>query len=451
MKKVGRYEIIGRLGQGGMGTVYKARTPITGRVVALKLLKPRDEIFVDLVGEEGLKEMFLEEARIMGTISHEHVAKILDCDEHQGMPFIVLEYFAHILGAIIGEEYDVEKRSRIMSSQKTFDYTSQMLLGLERLHFAGIVHRDMKPFNLMVTDDDRVKIIDFGLSKVRGEETMSIPGMQVGSPHYTAPEQIKNAKQADGRADLFSVGVMTYRMLTGVLPRWEYDRLVVPSAVSDAVHPGWDEFVETSLQRDVTLRYQSAARMQLALLDTFSRVDKDVCEEHETVSRVMSGPVAGSLRTEPVRIMYKEIREALKLDELMRPKAVQPNAFRLEEGLLAYHFESGLYWQRRGAGFPLSWEQAKAYIEKLNQEKWQGRNDWRLPTTEELCTILEPVQRQCMRSRESMFFPRVHWLWSCDSCTKKQAWMADVAENFIERLAKDGTASVCAVSCQKVE
>ena len=102
MNVIGRYEVLGRLGRGGMSTVYKAKAPVTGRLVAIKILQPRDDIFADLVGEKRLREIFIEEARIMGGLSHDHVAKIIDCDEHEGQPFIVLEYFAHSLGAFIG-------------------------------------------------------------------------------------------------------------------------------------------------------------------------------------------------------------------------------------------------------------------------------------------------------------------------------------------------------------
>ena len=184
---IGRYEIIGRLGRGGMSTVYKAKAPVTGRIVALKVLAPREELLVDLAGEKRLRQIFVEEARVMGEIAHPNVAKIIDCDETGKAPFIVLEYFSHSLGGFIGESYRAEQPSRIISAARTCFYLLQALKGLERLHFAGIVHRDIKPFNLMITNDDRIKIIDFGLSRIRGEERMKIPGLQVGSPFYAAP------------------------------------------------------------------------------------------------------------------------------------------------------------------------------------------------------------------------------------------------------------------------
>ncbi len=217
MNSIGRYQICGRLGRGGMSTVYKARAPITGRIVALKVLKPRDEIFEDLVGWRKLTELFVEEAKIMGSITHDHIAKVIDADQEADTPFMALEYFSHSIGDFIGEAYQVETDTRVISIPRSYMYMVQALKGLERLHFAGIVHRDIKPFNLMITNDDRVKIIDLGLSRVRGEASLAVPGMQVGSPYYAAPEQMRSPEEADGRADLFSLGVLLYRMLTGRL------------------------------------------------------------------------------------------------------------------------------------------------------------------------------------------------------------------------------------------
>lgn len=424
--------------------MYKARAPITGRIVALKVLRPRNEIFAELVGEENLAQMFLEEARIMGEISHSHVAKVLDCDWDDGVPFIVLEYFAHMLATTIAEEYDIEKPTRVIDGKKCCRYLSQILLGLERLHFAGVVHRDLKPGNLMITDDNRIKIIDFGLSKVRGEETGGIPGMQVGTPYYTAPEQKKDAGAADERADLYSVGAIAYRLLTGALPVWKKGALVKPTEVLERVDPLWDEYVSKSLAKDPEARFQSAAEMQIALKKVQNRLRLRPQEVVRIDNRFVKKTVA--LRTAPVRIMYKDIRESLQLDNLMRPNAAAFNTFIELEGELAYHFDSHLVWQRRGAGFLLDWEHAARYVEHLNDRQWQGRNDWRLPTTEELAQILEPVHQNGGELGDGLFYSATHWLWSCDSCTKKQAWMADITENFIERLAKDGTASVCAVS-----
>lgn len=443
MKYIGRYEIIGRLGQGGMSTVYKAKSPITGRIVALKILKPRNEIFIDLVGLEKLKEIFVEEARIMGGISHKHIAKVIDCDEVDGMPFIVLEYYAHGLGALIGETYEVESPSRVISERKVFLYLKQILTGIKRLHFSGIVHRDIKPFNLMVSDDDVVKIIDFGLSRVRGEENMAIPGMQVGSPHYAAPEQERDPESADCRADLYSVSVMAYRMLTGVLPEKNAKGFVAPSAKKRCVSKKWDGFVLKGLQRIPSNRYDDANEMLLALQRVRRAIQGGNGSLVKTVASINSSQK--SYRSKGVRIMYKDIRATLNLDDLMRPKSILPNEWFGVDEEIVHHHETALLWQQQGSGFSLTWEQAKEYVVGLNAVTWKGRSDWRLPTTEELAAILEPQQGFTPKEVQPMFASSIHWLWSSDHCTKKQAWMVDIEENFIERLAMDGSASVCAV------
>jgi serine/threonine protein kinase len=447
MKRIGRYEVLGRLGRGGMSTVYKAKAPVTGRLVALKILQPRDEIFVDLVGESRLREIFIEEARIMGNLCHDHVAKIIDCDEHEGQPFIVLEYFAHSIGAFIGESYRVEAPSRIISAAKTRSYLVQALKGLERLHFAGIVHRDIKPFNLMLTSDDRVKIIDFGLSRVRGEEKMAIPGMQVGSPYYAAPEQEKNPKRADGRADLFSLGVLGYRMLTGQLVDPRQQEVPPPSSVNAEVGQEWDACILKSLAVDPAGRYPNALEMRLAVEALPTAVLPD-CGAGG-IRRLPGGAGARKgIRREACRVMFKDIRQTLGLDELLRPLHYGVQDFMVTGPLVALDRNSGLRWQRRGSGFTLDWQQAREYVAHLNDSNWQGRSSWRLPTLEETLTILSPPRHGAPCSRWPLFDNTIHWLWTGDHCTKKQAWMADVVESFFDRLDKDGVASVCAVSSE---
>ncbi len=447
MKCIGRYEVIGRLGRGSMSTVYKAKAPVTGRLVALKILQPRNEIFVDLVGEARLKEMFIEEAKIMGNLSHDHVAKIIDCDEHEGQPFIVLEYFAHSIGAFIGESYRVEAPSRIISAAKTKSYLVQALKGLERLHFAGIIHRDIKPFNLMLTSDDRIKIIDFGLSRVRGEEKTAIPGMQVGSPYYAAPEQEKNPQLTDGRADLFSLGVMGYRMLTGQLVDHRQGKIVPPSGLNPELGPEWDACIMKSLAVNPVHRYATALDMRLAveaLPLAPPRLDRSGREKSRSAQNMQ--PVCGTNRKEPCRVMYKDIRQLLGLDELLRPLHYTLQNFTVVGLQVALEKNSGRYWQRRGAGFTLDWQQAQEYVLHLNSINWQGRNSWRLPTLEEARTILSPPLHGVRCSGWPLFDDTIHWLWTSDYCTKKQAWMVDVVESFFDRLDKDGVASVCAVS-----
>ena len=445
MMRAGRYEILGRLGRGGMSTVYKARAPLTGRIVALKILDPRDELFVDLAGEDRLREVFVEEARIMGGISHAHVAEIIDCDEAEGRPFIVLEYYAHSLGTLIGEAYRVEQQTRMISVAKASHYLIQTLKGLERLHFSGIVHRDLKPFNLMLTGDDRIKIIDFGLSRVRGEEKMKIPGLQVGSPFYAAPEQESRPETADERADIYSVGMLAYRLLTGRLVSSEQGSVPPPSRFREDLGAGWDEVVLRSLAAEPAHRFASARLMRVAVeevLAAWERASAEGCRFEEEDADQDSWLIP---RREAKRILLSEVQSELGLDGLMRPGFYRPSLLQPAGDHLARDDRNGLIWQRRGSGFPLDWQQAKEYVEHLNGQCWEGRSDWRLPALPELLTILRPPTVERDFCLPVVFSREIHWLWSSDWCSKRQAWMVDIVECFVGRLDQDGAASVCAV------
>lgn len=441
-KRIGSYEIVGRLGRGGMATVYKARSIFTGRLVALKILQPRDEIFVDLVGWEELCRVFLEEAKVMGALEHPNVAQVLDCGEHEKCPFIVLEYYSHSVGEVVAEGYRVEAPSRVLSSERTAHYVSQTLRGLQRLHSAGVVHRDIKPFNLMLTSNNIIKIIDFGLSRVRGEELLDIPGMQVGTPYYTAPEQRKKPEQADGRADLYSLGVMAYRMLTGVLTFFENKAFIKPSMRNDELDSAWDSFLEKALAQDPDDRYSSAEEMLVAL-EKFT-----VPAASQTLAVLNKSPEREKekLRSEPCRLRLKEIREHLQLDALLRPEGYHCHDLVVENDFVVHDNTADLLWQRRGSGYTMNWQQAFEYVAHLNEIEYQGRSNWRLPTMTELVALLDPDQRRdgCWINR--MFDSSIHWLWSADRSTKKQSWMVDFAEGYVGRLDKDGAASVCAVS-----
>jgi len=448
METVGRYTIVGRLGRGGMSTVYKARAPVTGRIVALKILRPRDDIFADLVGEKRLREMFVEEARIMGAIDHEHVASILDCDEHDGNPFIVLEYFSHSIGDMIGEAYRVEDRSRRLSVQRSCIYALQALKGLERLHFAGIVHRDIKPYNLMITSDDQVKIIDFGLSRVRGEEPLAIPGMQVGSPYYSAPEQAIHPETADGRADLYSLGVMLYRMLTGRLVESHHGRWILPSHLNSELDGAWDIFLGRALAEKPEERFTDATGMRLELEQLFrdwKSGSRSSCPLNGQYEHKHSG-IGHTIRDRACRIMYKDIRKELALDDLFRPVGYHDYRLEVRSPVLLYDPETGLFWLRSGTGFTINWHQAHEYVHYLNDTHFAGCTGWRLPTTAELVTVLRPPTAERDLCVDPHFASSLHWLWSADHCTKKAAWMADIVESYIGRLDMDGAASVCAVS-----
>jgi serine/threonine-protein kinase len=288
MRTVGRYEICGLLGRGGMGAVYKARLPELGKMVALKVLRP-EETLEAVVGMEELTRRFRREARIMAALRHPHIAQVWDYAEEDA-PHFSMEYLCGNLGALMGETYRAEARTRRIAPDRAAAFAAQTLQALARLHHAGLLHRDVKPFNIMLTDADRVKLIDFGLSRLRGEtgraratamatgalasddaDDGAMPGtIKVGTPFYTAPEQEADPAAADRRADLYSVGVMLFRMLFGALPSDGGARPGQPARVPegempDALAAGWNEFFARALARDPAERFADAGAMLAAL------------------------------------------------------------------------------------------------------------------------------------------------------------------------------------------
>ncbi|MDP3284273.1 MAG: serine/threonine-protein kinase, partial [Desulfobacterales bacterium] len=188
MNKIDRFEICGLLGIGGMGKVFKVKLPVIGKIAALKLLEP-NPFLVSLIGAEKIKKLFISEAVTMANLRHPNIVEIWDFGESDGRPYYIMDYFCNNLGSMIGESYQAEIPSRIIRIDKAVHYARQILEGVSCLHHAGIIHRDIKPFNMLVTEQDRIKISDFGLSKLRGESFEGPPGLKVGSPWYAAPEQ----------------------------------------------------------------------------------------------------------------------------------------------------------------------------------------------------------------------------------------------------------------------
>jgi serine/threonine-protein kinase len=208
--KLGRFEITGVLGEGAMGVVYLAHDPQIDRPVALKMLRPEA-----LVGEHGkeIESRFLKEAKLVGRLSHPNVVTIYEAGEDKGTAYIAMEYVeGQPLTAWLGPQ-------SVLSLPDRIGIVRQVGLALEHAHDRGVLHRDIKPGNILITPDRRVKVADFGIGKLLtpGSSELTRTGHMIGSPAYMSPEQIRGEK-LDGRSDLFSLGVVFYELLTGVKP-----------------------------------------------------------------------------------------------------------------------------------------------------------------------------------------------------------------------------------------
>jgi eukaryotic-like serine/threonine-protein kinase len=206
--RLGPYEIVSALGAGGMGEVYRARDPRLKREVAIKVLP------ASFSSDPQRLHRFEQEAIAAGALNHPNILAVYDIGQQDGAPYIVSEILD---GATLRERL----RSGPLPIRKAVDYAQQIASGLAAAHDKGIVHRDLKPENIFITNDGRVKILDFGLAKLTRSETedqtqtvQSDPGTVVGTVGYMSPEQLRG-KPADARSDLFSFGAILYEMLSG--------------------------------------------------------------------------------------------------------------------------------------------------------------------------------------------------------------------------------------------
>ena len=256
---VGRYEITGELGRGAMGVVYKAKDPTIGRTVALKTMR------LDVHGLESAEMVrrFQNEARAAGLLSHPNIVTIYDAGEQDGIFYIAMEF---IQGTTL---HELLAEQRILPAEDVVQYSRQICRGLDYAHSHGIVHRDVKPANIMITANGTVKIMDFGIAKAGG--SMTSTGQVLGTPNYMAPEQVKG-RPLDGRSDLFSFGVILYEMLTGEKPfvgqnvttiiyKIVNENPIAPRDLDVTVHPGLSAIVTRALAKSPDERYQSGAEL----------------------------------------------------------------------------------------------------------------------------------------------------------------------------------------------
>ncbi len=436
MKTIGKYKICGLLGRGGMSKVFKVELPVIGKVAALKLLEPHSTL-IRLIGKEKIHRLFVSEATAMSNLKHPNIVEVWDFDENNGAPFYTMDYFPNNLGVMIGETYQPDIPSRIIPLDKAVHYTRQILSGLACLHHYGIIHRDIKPYNILVTEQDLAKIGDFGLSKLRGEAFKGPPNLKVGSPWYAAPEQEDDPDTVDYRADLYAVGVILYRMVTGTLPG---KRPKKPSTMNTDLDDGWDFFLKKTLSPKPQKRYSGAKEMIRDLNDLYKAWTEKKAYEcnlpflHTNGSKSNSPigkPSIKKLRTCKVKANAKQARQRFGLDPLWRPVHYVVNDFETGPEGTVVDSATGLVWQQSGCDYPLTWGKAAGYIATLNKHHHAGRRNWRLPTIDELISILTETPHGQDLCIEPIFDQQQKWLWSCDKRSYTSAWYVSVDMGFV--------------------
>ena len=255
----GRYELQEIVGVGGMAVVYKAYDNLENRIVAVKILKE------EYTGNDEFLRRFINESKAISVLSHPNVVKVYDVSFGDLIQYIVMEY----IDGITLKEY-IEK-SGPLSWNEAVQFTLQILRGLQHAHDKGVVHRDIKPQNIMVLPDGIIKVADFGIARFARSEQVTITDKAIGSVHYISPEQAKGEK-TDEKADIYSVGVMLYEMITGKLPFQAESAVSVaimqlqkdptlPRDINGSIPLGLEQITMHAMQKDGVRRYKSASEM----------------------------------------------------------------------------------------------------------------------------------------------------------------------------------------------
>jgi tRNA A-37 threonylcarbamoyl transferase component Bud32 len=276
-KQFPHLQILELIGQGGMGAVYKARQPKLDRLVALKVLTPQTS------DDPGFAERFTREARALARLSHPGIVSVHEFGQKAKLHYLVMEY---VDGPNLRE---IQKAGRL-SPRQALQIIPQICAALQFAHDEGVVHRDIKPENVLLDQKGQIKIADFGLAKIMGTErsnfTLTESNHVMGTAHYMAPEQVEHPQDVDHRADIYSLGVVVYEMLTGELPLGRFQ----PPSKKVQLDVRLDEVVLRSLAKEPGRRYQHANQVKTDVETIVATPGRNLgvfCRHHLHVSRLL--------------------------------------------------------------------------------------------------------------------------------------------------------------------
>ena len=260
---IGDYQVVGILGAGGMGKVYKVRNVISDRVEAMKVLLP------DLANAPELADRFLREIKVQASLEHPNIAALHTALRVENQLLMLMEF-------VEGVTLDHKLKEGPLPVAAAVDYIMQVLAALDYAHSRGVIHRDIKPPNMMLTPAGVVKLMDFGIAKAAGDHRLTMTGTTLGSLFYMSPEQIQGAANLDGRADLYSVGVSLYELVTGKRPfdgdsqfaimSAHLEKMPVPPVEIDPKLPQLlNDIILMSVSKDPAARFQTAGAFRTAL------------------------------------------------------------------------------------------------------------------------------------------------------------------------------------------
>ena len=277
---LGRYEVLKQLGKGAMGVVYLGQDPRINRTTAIKTFRFTEDYEPEEA--EKLKQKFFREAESAGTLSHPNIVTIYDAGDEGDIAYIAMEYLE-------GEDLQkYTKKSNLLPMRKVIGYVADIAEGLDYAHNKGIVHRDVKPANIMLLSTGIIKITDFGIARITAS-SQTQTGVVKGTPHYMSPEQISGEK-VDGRSDIFSLGAMAFQMFTGAVPFKGDSPAALMHQIMNVPHPNPQEInprvlkplvtiIDKALEKDRTKRYQKASQMAAHLRMLGKKLDAHTAQK----------------------------------------------------------------------------------------------------------------------------------------------------------------------------
>ena len=321
----GRYEIHEIIGVGGMAVVYKAYDNIDQRVVAVKILKD------EFLANEEFRRRFQNESKAIAVLSHPNIVKVLDVSFGDRLQYIVMEY---VEGITLKEYIQQQKKIKI---REALYFIMQILRALQHAHDKGIVHRDIKPQNILLISNGTIKVTDFGIAMFSRGETKSMTEDAIGSVHYISPEQAKGSV-TDAKSDIYSIGVVLYEMLTGCLPFQSENAVSValmqlqkepkrPREINPDIPVGLEQIIMRAMQKNTADRYQSAAEM-LVDLGEFGRnpnikFDYNFFVDNQPTKFIPSAEIKKKLDESNKKDVAEEKRKALaEIEEAKRRKTI---------------------------------------------------------------------------------------------------------------------------------
>jgi len=337
----GRYQIIEVLGQGGMGKVYKAVDTRINEKIALKLIKP------EISSDKMTLERFGNELKLARKIAHKNVGKMFDINEEEGTHYITMEY-------VSGQDLKgLIRQSGQLAIGTTISIAKQICEGLSEAHKVGVVHRDLKPNNIMIDREGEVRIMDFGIARSLKDKGITGAGVMIGTPEYMSPEQVEG-KEVDQRSDIYSLGIMLYEMVTGRVP-FEGDTPFTvgvkqksefpqnPKELNTQIPDDLNNVILTCLEKDKEKRYQNAGEVRSELENIEKGIpttEKIVSERKPLTSREITVQFSLKKFFIPAVVIIAVVIFALILWRVLPRKKAAPHATSGKPSLAIMYFQN---------------------------------------------------------------------------------------------------------------